>query len=91
MREYAIPADTTRRIGAKGPDDFTFGTAAESPHDIAFRRGSEAAWRDVTGAKVVEVAKGLVGAGIKAGERVAMSTPPRHEGMLFDYTVWMRA
>jgi long-chain acyl-CoA synthetase len=68
--------------------------ADEAPEGIAFGRrlpGSEA-WTDVTVAEflgeVRGVAKGLVAAGVAAGDRVALISKTRYEWTLFDYATW---
>jgi long-chain acyl-CoA synthetase len=54
--------------------------------------GSEADWQDVTARQfrdeVVALAKGLIGAGIQAGDRVALMSRTRYEWTLLDYAIW---
>jgi len=49
-------------------------------------------WQDVTAAEfaqqVIGVAKGLMAAGVKPGERVALLSPTRYEWTLIDYAIW---
>src|ERR1017187_1957788 len=55
--------------------------------------GSFQSWQDVTAAQfsgeVVAVAKGLVAAGIEAGDRVALMSHTRYEWTLIDYAIWV--
>src|SRR5207302_10558614 len=54
--------------------------------------GVSGAWSDVTASQfkdeVVAVAKGLVAAGIEAGDRVALMSRTRYEWTLIDYAIW---
>src|ERR1700734_3457549 len=56
------------------------------------RRPAGDGWTDVTAAtfkeEVVALAKGLVAAGIGAGDRVALMSHTRYEWTLIDYAVW---
>jgi long-chain acyl-CoA synthetase len=66
--------------------------ATESPDQVAFSRRTGHTWTDVTAAEflteVTAVAKGLVAAGIEAGDRVALLSRTRYEWTLFDYAIW---
>jgi len=54
--------------------------------------GVSGAWSDVTASQfkneVIAVAKGLVAAGIEAGDRVALMSHTRYEWTLIDYAIW---
>lgn len=56
------------------------------------RRSAAGAWEDVTMAgflaEVSAVAKGLIAAGVEAGDRVALISKTRYEWTLFDYAIW---
>ncbi|MET0820872.1 MAG: AMP-dependent synthetase/ligase [Aeromicrobium sp.] len=60
--------------------------------DVALARADGDAWVDVTLAEfhrdVVEVAKGLVGAGVAAGDRVVLLSKTRYEWTVADYAIW---
>ncbi|KQX76158.1 long-chain fatty acid--CoA ligase [Aeromicrobium sp. Root472D3] len=62
--------------------------------DIALARAGEdgESWTDVTLAEfhrdVVAVAKGLVGAGVAAGDRVVLLSKTRYEWTVADYAIW---
>jgi long-chain acyl-CoA synthetase len=77
--------------------DVVFRRAAEQPQAVVLRRpagtsGVSGAWSDVTASQfkdeVVAVAKGLVAAGIEAGDRVALMSHTRYEWTLIDYAIW---
>ncbi|WP_425465450.1 AMP-dependent synthetase/ligase [Nocardioides albertanoniae] len=67
--------------------------AAEAP-DVAVlsRPGADGTWGDVTSteflAEVSAVAKGLIAAGVGAGDRVALLSKTRYEWTLVDYAIW---
>jgi long-chain acyl-CoA synthetase len=92
MREFATPPVATREE-AGGLADLIYTNAKEAPDDIAFRRRSaDGEWQDVTSAQflaeAVDVAKGLIGSGVGAGDRVAILAATRYEWTLFDFAIW---
>jgi len=91
MRELAV-APLASVPDSGGLADVVFQNADEAPNSVAFRRKVDGAWRDVTTAQfraeVVEVAKGLVAAGIKPGDRVGILSANCYEWTLFDFAVW---
>jgi long-chain acyl-CoA synthetase len=66
--------------------------AREHPESVAFSRNTPDGWVDVTAARfheeVVAVAKGLIAAGVEAGDRVALISKTRYEWTLLDYAIW---
>jgi long-chain acyl-CoA synthetase len=70
--------------------------AAEQPQAVMLRRpgpeGLGGAWTDVTvrqfAGEVTALAKGLIAAGIGAGDRVAVMSHTRYEWTLLDYAIW---
>jgi len=68
--------------------------ARRSPDAVQFRRraGGHGAWTDVTTseflAEVSAAAKGLIGAGVEPGDRVALISKTRYEWTLLDYAIW---
>ena len=95
MREFSIPA-LAEIPATANLADAVFRRAAEQPQAAVLRRpsaaGSYQSWHDVTAAQfkdeVVAVAKGLVAAGIEAGDRVALMSHTRDEWTLIDYAIW---
>ncbi len=91
MREYSSPLNVDIPTTGNLTDDVV-ANAADAPDGVAFsrRRGEE--WEDVTAAaflgEVRAVAKGLVAAGIQAGDRVALISKTRYEWTLVDYAIW---
>ena len=95
MHEYSIPAlaeiPATANI-AKA----VFRRAAEQPQAVMLRRpgpaGLSGEWTDVTARQfrdeVTALAKGLIAAGIEAGDRVALMSHTRYEWTLIDYAIW---
>lgn len=60
--------------------------------EVALSRRIDGEWRDVTlgefHAQVVAAARGLVGTGIAAGDRVALLSKTRYEWTVLDYAIW---
>ncbi|WP_121252489.1 AMP-dependent synthetase/ligase [Nocardioides ferulae] len=91
MREFSTPL--TIEVPATGnlTDDVV--TNAREAHDeIGFSRSTEHGWVDVTygqfQAEVSAAAKGLMAAGVEAGDRVALICKTRYEWTLLDYAIW---
>ncbi|MGK5554293.1 AMP-dependent synthetase/ligase [Actinomadura kijaniata] len=91
MREIGVP------IEFPVPDlanltDTPFGRAAAEPGRIVARRRRGDAWSAVTAgefaAEVSAVAKGLIAAGIRPGDRVALLSRTRYEWTVLDYAIW---
>jgi long-chain acyl-CoA synthetase len=96
VREYSMPA-LAQIPATANLADVIFRRAAEQPQAVVLRRpagasGVSGAWSDVTASQfkdeVVAVAKGLVAAGIEAGDRVALMSHTRYEWTLIDYAIW---
>jgi long-chain acyl-CoA synthetase len=92
VREYSIPAladiPATCTLA-----DVVSRRAAEQPQATALRRKrADGTWEDVTTTQfrdeVSALAKGLIAAGIDAGDRVALMSHTRYEWTLVDYAAW---
>ncbi|MGY1747390.1 AMP-dependent synthetase/ligase [Blastococcus sp. SYSU D00695] len=91
MREFSVPATTE-----VGPDealpDMLAENVAEHGDEVGLRVQRSGRWVDVTwrefGEQVRGVAKGLVAAGVQAGDRVALQARTRYEWTVVDYAVW---
>ena len=93
MREFSIPA-LAEIPATANLADAVFRRAAERPQSVVVRRPDPAGgWQDVTAAEfageVTAVARGLVAAGIEAGDRVAVMSHTRYEWTLIDYAIWV--
>src|ERR1700738_4046350 len=66
--------------------------AERFPDTVSFRRRVDGSWTDVSAkefaGQVLNVAKGLVGAGVEPGDRVALMSSTRYEWTLLDYAIW---
>ena len=66
--------------------------AARNPHRVAFSKKAEGRWVDVTAAQfhneVRAVAKGLVAAGVRTGDRVGIMCKTRYEWTVVDFAAW---
>jgi long-chain acyl-CoA synthetase len=95
VREFSIPALATIPPTANLAKT-VFRRAAEQPQVVMLRRpgpdGPSGEWTDVTASQFAEevmaLAKGLVAAGIGAGDRVALMSHTRYEWTLIDYAIW---
>jgi long-chain acyl-CoA synthetase len=92
VREFSLPA-LAEIPATANLADAVFRRAAEQPQAAVLRRpGASGAWADVTASRfrdeVIAVAKGLVAAGIEAGDRVALMSHTRYEWTLIDYAIW---
>ena len=91
MREFATPP--TYVVPARGNlTDDVVRNGTEHADTVAFSVRADDGWRDVTAgdflAQVTAVAKGLVAAGIGAGDRVGLLSRTRYEWTLLDYAIW---
>ena len=91
VRDYSTPLSIEiPKTGNLTDDVVRNGT--EHPDAIAFRRPRAGEWTDVTAAEflaeVRAVAKGLMAAGVRAGDRVALISRTRYEWTLVDYAIW---
>jgi long-chain acyl-CoA synthetase len=93
VREYSTPP--TVQVPATGSltdDIVTNGEQHPLTVALARRTGPGAPWTDVTAAQFLDevrrTAKGLVAAGVEAGDRVALLSKTRYEWTLLDYSIW---
>ncbi|MFF3752062.1 AMP-dependent synthetase/ligase [Streptomyces sp. NPDC002018] len=91
MREFSLPA--LYEVPADGNlTDLIRRNAAQYPDVAVLSRKVAGAWTDVTAtqflAEVRAAAKGLVAAGIRPGERVALMSRTRFEWVLLDFAIW---
>jgi long-chain acyl-CoA synthetase len=91
VREFSVPATTQI-----GPDeavtDYLAANVAEHGGETGFRVRRNGQWQDVTwkefGDQVNGVAKGLIAAGVAAGDRVALQAKTRYEWTVLDFAIW---
>lgn len=91
MREFSTPLTTVIPTTGNLTDDVV-ANAREAGSAAVFRRSTDEGWVDVTASEfhdeVRAVAKGLVAAGVEAGDRVALLSKTRYEWTLLDYAIW---
>ncbi|WP_426244146.1 AMP-dependent synthetase/ligase [Nocardioides sp. LHG3406-4] len=91
MREFSTPLNTEIPATGNLTDDVV-ANAREAGATVVFSRRVGETWQDVTAqdflTEVRSVAKGLMAAGIEAGDRVALISKTRYEWTLFDYAIW---
>lgn len=91
MRQFsqapAVTIDDAARL-----TDPVWDNAAQTPRLVQFSRRTATGWADVTCAdfhtEVVALARGLVAAGVRPGDRVALMSRTRYEWTLIDYAIW---
>ncbi|ASU83444.1 long-chain fatty acid--CoA ligase [Nocardiopsis gilva YIM 90087] len=75
-----------------GLADLLFDRAERHPDGIMLSHQAGGGWQDATAsevrADVVAIAKGLVAAGIKPGDRVGLLSGNRYEWTLLDFAIW---
>jgi len=95
VREFSIPA-LAEIPATANLTHIIFRRADEHPQAVIMRRpgpaGLAGAWTDVTARQfrdeVVALAKGMVAAGIEAGDRVALMSHTSYEWTLIDCAIW---
>ena len=92
MREYSMPALAEVPASANLAN-IVGRRAAEQPQAVMLRRKDGAGgWQDVTAEQfrdqVRALARGLIGAGVAPGDRVALMSHTRYEWTLIDYALW---
>ncbi|MBW5485518.1 AMP-dependent synthetase/ligase [Streptomyces bambusae] len=91
MREFSLPA--LYEVPSDGNlTDLIRRNAALHPHTAVMARKVGTAWQDVTAteflAEVRATAKGLIAAGVRPGDRVALISRTRYEWVLVDFAIW---
>ncbi|WP_043469063.1 AMP-binding protein, partial [Streptomyces fradiae] len=91
MREFSLPA--LYEVPADGNlTDLIRRNAALHPEVAVLARKRDGRWEDVTAedflAEVRETAKGLIAAGVRPGDRVALMSRTRYEWTLLDFAIW---
>jgi len=90
VRELTVPSKAPNP-GQHNTADYVYENAATSPDRVTIRRRVDGQWRDVTSSQfadeVLGCAKGLIAAGIEAGDRVALMSKTRYEWTLIDFAV----
>jgi long-chain acyl-CoA synthetase len=91
VREFSVPATTE-----VGPDEALTDMLTENVtghgDEVGLRIQRDGRWEDVTwrefGEQVRDVAKGLIAAGVQAGDRVALQARTRYEWTVVDFAIW---
>ncbi|MFJ9036271.1 AMP-dependent synthetase/ligase [Streptomyces sp. NPDC102406] len=91
MREFSLPA--LYEVPADGNlTDIVRRNAAQHPDVAVVGRKVDGVWQDVTSvrflAEVRAAAKGLIAAGVRPGDRVALMSRTRYEWTLLDFAIW---
>jgi long-chain acyl-CoA synthetase len=90
VRELTVPSSAPNP-SQHNTADYVYDNASAFPDRVTIRRVVDGTWRDVTSAEfaaeVISLAKGLVAAGIEAGDRVALMSKTRYEWTLIDFAL----
>jgi long-chain acyl-CoA synthetase len=88
VREFHVASSVTT-LAMTNIADIVVNNAQSRPDHVALRRLVDGQWLDVTdrafAEEVTAVAKGLIAAGIEAGDRVAVMSKTRYEWTLVDF------
>src|SRR6478752_355264 len=91
VREFSSPLSITIPATGNLTDDVVT-NGRDFADTVVFSRRTGDEWSDVTAAEFLDevqaVAKGLVAAGVEAGDRVAILSKTRYEWTLLDYAIW---
>ena len=91
MRKFTAPG-TVEVADDENLTDMVWANAERFADSVSFQRRVDGTWIDVTGrdfvAQVSAVAKGLIAAGLQAGDRVCLMSRTRYEWTLIDYAIW---
>jgi long-chain acyl-CoA synthetase len=91
VRELHVASKITT-LSQTNTADFVFERAASRPDSVALKRRVDGEWGDVTAQQfadeVTAVAKGLISAGVGAGERVAVMSKTRYEWTVADFALF---
>ncbi|WP_375475009.1 AMP-dependent synthetase/ligase [uncultured Jatrophihabitans sp.] len=91
MQEQHV-ASNIKSLSQSNTADFVFDNAASDPQHVALRRRVGSGWADVTAEQFADevraAAKGLIAAGIEAGDRVAVMSKTRYEWTLADFALF---
>ncbi len=92
MRQHSIPA-LVQIPDPANLAEVVSRRAADQPQQVALRRStSTGTWQDITASEfrdeVTALAKGLIAAGIAAGDRVGLMSRTRYEWTVLDYAIW---
>jgi long-chain acyl-CoA synthetase len=92
VRQHSIPA-LVQIPDSANLAEVVSRRAAQQPQQVALRRSNGAGtWQDVTAGQfrdeVTALAKGLIAAGIAAGDRVGLMSRTRYEWTILDYAIW---
>jgi long-chain acyl-CoA synthetase len=91
VQEYSTPA-TIDVPPATALADAVAENARATPQKVVFSRKAGAGWEPVTAREFADqvsaLARGLVAAGVAAGDRVGILSKTRYEWTLADYAIW---
>ena len=91
MREFREPEIVGYPTAGNLTDDVER-RAADSPGEVMLRRRLTAGWVEVSASEfrreAMDVAKGIIAAGVAVGDRIGVMSSTRYEWTLVDYAIW---
>jgi long-chain acyl-CoA synthetase len=91
VREFTVPS-AGHLADEENLTDMVWANAERFADAVSFQRRVDGTWVDLTArefaAQVLAVAKGLMAAGVRPGERVCLMSKTRYEWTLLDFAIW---
>lgn len=92
MNSYDVPIRVESPSNQNATDILLERVAHNPKHALFSRKNPDGSWRNVTSAEFLDevksLAKGLIAAGIKPGQAVALMSRTRYEWTMIDFAVW---
>jgi len=92
MTFYDVPIKVTSDPSLNATDLLLERVALAPGHALFSRENPDKSWRNVTSAEFLEevksLAKGLLNAGIKPGDAIAIMSRTRYEWTMIDFAIW---
>ena len=92
MQSYDVPIHVESEA-TQNTTDLLLERVAKNPNHALFsKKASDGSWKDITSQQFLDdvkaLAKGLLSAGIKPGQAVALMSRTRYEWTMIDFAVW---
>ena len=92
MKSYDVPVLVESPANLNSTDLLLERVAHNPNHALFSKKAADGTWKDVTSAEFLDevktLAKGLIAAGIKPGQAVALMSRTRYEWTMIDFAIW---
>jgi len=92
MQSYDVPFHVESDSNLNATDLLLDRVAKNPAHALFSKKASDGSWKDITSQEFLDdvktLAKGLIAAGIKPGQAVALMSRTRYEWTMIDFAVW---